>query len=341
MTEAEYLASDNPQAMLRSLEQGWGGELNAALPRGPEGYRKPSDRKLRLFACACCRQCWPQLTDATPCGRCGGLGTTGKQGRQNFPECAACGGTGRVNRSRRAVEVAERFADGLATEEELEAVHDATVGVVGRDWPAYLASYPDSELARIAGVFASRGESWDWYDLSPDEFPPPALQAALLRDVVGNPWRPPHVLAWHTGREQLHPWLTPTVRELAQAAYDERTEGVCSACGGTGDETSDGQGRCGGCAGTGKSGLVLDPARLLILADALEDAGCGEEAILRHLRSEEPCPGCSFGQTPYYGGGGGWCSFCDQSGPDIHYLKRLDARHVRGCWVVDLLLGKE
>ena len=43
--------------------------------------------------------------------------------------------------------------------------------------------------------------------------------------------------------------------------------------------------------------------RLPILADALEDAGCGDTALLTHCRS------------------GG--------------------EHVRGCWVVDLLLGKE
>jgi hypothetical protein len=42
--------------------------------------------------------------------------------------------------------------------------------------------------------------------------------------------------------------------------------------------------------------------RLPILADALEDAGCSDAAILDHLRGPGP--------------------------------------HVRGCWVVDLLLGK-
>jgi hypothetical protein len=49
--------------------------------------------------------------------------------------------------------------------------------------------------------------------------------------------------------------------------------------------------------------MTLDADRLAVLADALEDAGCDNADILAHLR--EPSP------------------------------------HVRGCWVIDLLLGKE
>ncbi len=91
-------------------------------------------------------------------------------------------------------------------------------------------------------------------------------QTALLHDLFGNPFRPP----------SLDPaWLTPTVLALAQTAYDKQN------------------------LPTG----TLDNARLSILADALEDAGCMDADILNH---------------------------CRQLG-----------EHVRGCWCVDALLGKE
>jgi hypothetical protein len=93
-----------------------------------------------------------------------------------------------------------------------------------------------------------------------------AKQIALLRDIFGNPFRP----------TLLNPaWLPVTVTGLAEAAYDERSLP----------------------AGT------LDLARLTVLADALEEAGCDNADIMAHLRSAGP--------------------------------------HVRGCWVVDCLLVKE
>src|SRR5262245_47064577 len=53
-----------------------------------------SPRKLRLFVCACARQLWDQFRD---------------------------------ERSRRGIEVSERFADGLAPEEERQAAWAAAV----------------------------------------------------------------------------------------------------------------------------------------------------------------------------------------------------------------------
>ena len=94
MTEAEWLATDNVAAMLEYLSP-----ASPASDPWKHSERPASPRKLRLFACACCRLVWPQLTDP---------------------------------RSRRAVEVAERFADGLATSEELDhAWYESTNAVVG------------------------------------------------------------------------------------------------------------------------------------------------------------------------------------------------------------------
>jgi hypothetical protein len=74
MDEAAWLACDNPELMLRFLND------------------RASSRKLRLFAVACCRHAWDRfLNDEL---------------------------------SRKAVEVAERYADGMATDEEAIAVAD-------------------------------------------------------------------------------------------------------------------------------------------------------------------------------------------------------------------------
>src|SRR4051812_17877837 len=78
MTEEAWLTGDDPGELMEvAVARGW-----------------VSPRKLRLWACACCRRIWPLLVS----------------------EC-----------SRRAVEVAERFADGLATEAERAAACDSSL----------------------------------------------------------------------------------------------------------------------------------------------------------------------------------------------------------------------
>ena len=249
MTEAEWLACTDPGPMLEFLKG------------------KAGDRKLRLFACACCRRIWHLLVDEAV---------------------------------QQAVEVAEQSAEDLVRAEALrqacvcaEAAYrmrrklaDQTSCLV-EGFHAYWTASAIADASRVAWLTAM-----DLADLSARGLDLPELvallsagtkqpehggdisacdaeksvQSNLLRDIVGNPFRPCILDTV---------WRTPTVNNLATAAYNERSL---------------------------PSG-ELDPARLAVLADALEQAGCNNEEILNHCRQ----PGV----------------------------------HVRGCWVVDLVLGKE
>ena len=80
-----------------------------------------------------------------------------------------------------------------------------------------------------------------------------AFQAAILRDIIGNPFRPPPTIdpTW------LH-WGDSTIPKLAQAIHDSRN--------------------------------FRD---LPVLADALEEAGCTDTNVLGHLREPGVHgPGC-------------------------------------------------
>jgi hypothetical protein len=145
---------------------------------------RAADRKLRLFACACCRRIWPLLTDG---------------------------------RSRHAVAVAEGYAEGRVGEQELRAAHDASrlSSKLSRvDWGRDAAlccssAWEPHEVATGAARFARYK-----VERKADETLP---QAALLRDVFGPfPFRPvslrPDVLAWG---DRL-------VVRLARGIYDAR-----------------------------------------------------------------------------------------------------------------------
>ena len=122
--------------------------------------------------------------------------------------CAICrllrGGES-SDRLRSAVAVAERYADGEATDEELAAM---------------------CEAAEAEGIMAPPCEPFAWtaaYDSIWLHASPPltadvnagvrATVLALLRDVFGNPFRPVAVESR---------WLTSSVLALARVAYVER-----------------------------------------------------------------------------------------------------------------------
>jgi hypothetical protein len=180
--------------------------------------------------------------------------------------------------NRAAVEAAERAADGLMRIKDLRPFYEATTEIPTpmQRWPnasanpAQAASWPftwpvsngGNGAAWLAGARRSASDPNQEEVWIEEEL---AAQCGLIHDLLGNPFRPVTL---------NRAWLSQAVVRIAQAVYDERSL---------------------------PSG-ELDLARLAVLSDALEDAGCTDIDILSHLRS---------------------------SGP-----------HVLGCWAVDLLLGK-
>jgi hypothetical protein len=153
VTEVEWLACTDPRMMLEYL-------------RG-----KDSRRKLRLFACGCCRLVWDRMKDP---------------------------------RSRNAIEVIERNADGEASGSERAAAWTAA-RPAARTWAGVAAR----SAARKVSWKAAQGASWYVMESLP-------TQAALMRDVFGNPFRPVTVSP---------AWQTPQVVALAQPVFTARCNG--------------------------------------------------------------------------------------------------------------------
>ena len=249
----------------------------------------PSDRKLRLFACTCARHGWHQLHDV---------------------------------RSRRGVEIAERFADGEATPEELAGARSKASSA--RAWRGKPKHYPQW-LAHVCTAISTDSILAVFHrQMEMPHLVPPQTQAHLLRDIVGNPFRPVTLAACncgscvapgrqhHNGPCAVRRLRTPTVVSLAQAAYEERDEA------------------------TGH----LDPLRLAILADALEEAGCADapgRTVSEVVRLAQSVRGCCSRHADNAA-----CDCLRNAVPDgILAHLRPPGPHVRGCWAVDLILGKE
>jgi hypothetical protein len=173
-----------------------------------------SERKARLFSGAVYRRFWPLLADE----------------------------------GRRAVEAAERYADGqtcgrggLSEQRAAEEEDEFGLALWGPSGRAAAAWQPLPYHVLTPVTMDGTGEQ--------------AAQCSLCRDLFGNPFRPqtdPEA-GWLT-------WEGGLVKKLAEAAYAERFL---------------------------PSG-TLDNQRLSILADALEDAGCTDAELLGHLRDPGP-----------------------------------------------------
>jgi hypothetical protein len=187
---------------------------------------KLSERKARLCASACCRRVYNLLTD---------------------------------KHCRKALAVAERFADAEVTAEKLryawgdarraaQAAHreDRETAESSAMWAVSLACEADIGRVMTAVGLAARCEAF------PGDEPRLARaqreQTLLVQDIFGNPFCPLAVEAsWLT-------WRDSTILHLAQVAYEER-------------ETNG----------------HLNSVTLAVLADALDEAGA-DAALAAHLR---------------------------------------------------------
>jgi hypothetical protein len=183
MTEEEWLACSDPRPMLEFLRD------------------KASDRKLRLFACACCRRIWSFIVG---------------------------------DKGRRAVEAAEEYADQACSSERLKKEWDAEgVTAVGHaidgatamnaEWGAAWAArnmveaVTDRNLLILLPPSSGDIRAWATARLErkqSSEHTVRTIQATHLRDIFGNPYRP----------VTFDPsWRTLSVVRLAQTIYDERS----------------------------------------------------------------------------------------------------------------------
>jgi len=292
MTEPEWMASEDPAAMLQVL---------GVPQRHVSESQKASDRKLRLWVEAC--RAHSDASDyVDDLGSCSGL--------------------------RVALEY-WGSRDGTSVSQAVRAhlLRDI-IGTPHR--PVTLPPGPACGRCKGEGGFC-----------------------VTMADGYGGDYK----TEWATCRacqgRKLQPclWLTPTVVSLAHAAYDSRDQGRphkkcrcgrnfarlqkkglspplawCNHCAEDGGWWADAVAR--------ESDGTLDPVRLAVLADALEEAGCDSEpcgplCAVEHSgtrHTPDPCPRCgNSGRVPH---------------PLLAHL-RDPGPHVRGCWAVDAVLGRE
>jgi hypothetical protein len=224
MTEAEWLAGADPIAMIEFRRGSPVGEDRVSWSNNRQQFHEPQrglDRGFRLFACTCCRRIWDRIPE--PCNRAAVVAVEGlSDGRVSGAE---------VEAAFQASSAVEYLGDGSRRGDP----GYWAVKYLGRGF--YKMTAGASALMVSARVLAMAGGDYDtelWrafsgcyyvgggFFLRPFEWPLPipagveverASQAALLRDIFGNPFRP------------VTPdpaWLTSTVVALAAGIYADR-----------------------------------------------------------------------------------------------------------------------
>ncbi len=259
MTEQEWLTGEDPQRLYA--------QAGRAVDLTDKGGRR---RRPRLYACACCRQVWHLLDDA----------------------------------GRAAVEAGEGYADGQVAPADLRQAGD----LAGRSayytaFRSWRASKDAVRCARYAAGHAARL----------------ATESSIATDAGRSAWFALHAAACLVADRQAHVLADcrspPDLLGAACGLAADKQAAVAALCRSQCDLLRDIFGNpfrpvsADPAWLSRNDGAVLKVARavyderaferLPVLADALEDAGCGEGALLSHLRGPGP--------------------------------------HARGCWALDLL----
>jgi hypothetical protein len=165
MSEQEWLTCTDPGPMLEFLRDG------------------ASERKLRLFAVACCRRIWRLL---------------------------------RRKALRMAVEVSEQRADGLVSAGQLAKVAQAIEHVWPGNGDFTMESYPQIAALFCAGKGKRELRGVAFYAAMGSGRGEKKKQITLVHDIFGNPFHAttsnPSWLTWRDG----------TIPKLAQGIYDDR-----------------------------------------------------------------------------------------------------------------------
>jgi hypothetical protein len=242
VTESEWLTCDNDYLMFQFIR------------------RKADRRKLRLFACACCRRTWDLLPD---------------------------------ERSRAAVEVSEGYADGRATKEELSAAQAAAARALDDAEEAFrpLDALMRSGFRGLEGADRARADA-AWIAAGRRRY------AARAAKAAARPTDRTTTMAEAMGLAAGWIWCVRAIgqswpvihsyglerSDLARCVFGNpfRTQEIAAAC-----LTSD----LVGLARSIYEERAFD--RLPVLADALEQAGCSNSDALTHcLRAGPHERGC-------------------------------------------------